>query len=178
MLRKTFFLIIFSCSLLTSFGQKKSYIFMGNMGIGYADRTTCFAKGSYFTYQVLKNRISFGFLEASKKRTEYSNGDYEDALITNLTVKYSRNLSLKSFSFLPELGLGLVSGNWTKNSNDNTEQLQIGLGLEVGFGLEYCLKNHLILRMGYNQGLHFRSLTGNSSILFGVGWKCFKEDNK
>src|SRR5688500_10976961 len=82
--------------------QKRSIVFTPNLGIGFADGTTCLALGGNLGYQLSENRISICILSGSKKRREYSNGDFKDALIGNFTLKYSKIFHKKSISIIPD----------------------------------------------------------------------------
>ncbi len=162
--------------LLSGYAQQKSLVLMPNIGTGLADGTSCLAIGGNFGYQFFNNRISMCVLAGSKKRHEYSNGDFKDALIGNFTLNYSKIIKSKSISIVPDLGLGIVTGKWAENSDGNGEHLQIGFGSTFGCGIEYSLKDHLLLKLGYNQALLFKDFSGNGAILCGVGYKLYKKN--
>jgi opacity protein-like surface antigen len=153
-------------------------VFIPNIGIGFADRTSCLAIGSNVGYQFSNNRISVDFLIATKKRHEYSNGDFKDLLIGNATLRYSRIFKKGSISIVPDLGLGLVTGKWTKHSDGTGEYIQSGFGLAFGGGIEYSPMDHLLLKLSYNQALLIKDFSGNGAVLFGVGLKFLKKTDK
>ena len=77
-------------------------------GIGFADTTSFFASDFSLGYEFKKNRIEFNFQNGSKKRVEYSNGDFADELMLNYTLTYSRLFTKNKFSLVPNIGLGYV----------------------------------------------------------------------
>ncbi|MFM9943665.1 MAG: hypothetical protein ACKVQB_00385 [Bacteroidia bacterium] len=167
--------IFYFAFLLPVYAQQKSLVFIPNIGIGFADGTSCLALGGNWGYQFFKNRISMSVLSGAKKRTEYSNGDFKDALIGNFTLNFSRIFKSKSISIIPDLGLGIVTGKWAENSDGNGEHLQIGFGLAFGCGIEYSLKDHFLLKLSYDQALLFKDFSGNGAILCGIGYKLYKK---
>lgn len=161
---------------LPVFAQQKSVVLIPNAGIGFADGTTCLALGSNLGYQFSTNRISLCLLSGAKKRHDYSNGDFKDALIGNFTLKYSKIFDTRSISVIPDLGLGIVTGNWAKNADGNGEHLQIGFGLAFGCGIEYALMDHLFLKLSYDHALLAKDFSGNGAILCGIGLKFYKKN--
>jgi len=154
-----------------SFSQEKSVVITPNVGLGFADGTSCLAFGANIGYQFNTNRISLCYLSGSKKRTEYSNGDFADALIGNITLTYSKIFNNGKVSFVPDLGLGYVSGSWTENSDGNGKNLQSGFGLTFGCGIEFSLTDNLLFKLSYDHALLITDFSGNGAILCGVGFQ-------
>ena len=136
---------------LSGQAQQKSIVLIPKVGVGFADGTSCLAIGSDVGYQFSKNRISVGLLIGSKKRQEYSNGNFKDLLIGNATLKYSRIFKKGSIAIVPDLGLGFVTSKWTKHSDGTGEYIQSGFGLSFGCGIEYFPMDHLLLKLSYDQ---------------------------
>ena len=161
--------------LLPVYAQQRSIVFTPNVGIGFGDGTSCLAIGSNLGYQFSNNRISICYLVGSKKRHEYINGDFKDLLIANFTLKYSKSFNYKSISIIPDLGLGSVTGSWVENSDGNGEHIQFGFGLAFGWGIEYSLRDHLLLKLSYDQARLFKDFSGNGAVLCGIGLKLYKK---
>ena len=90
-MKRLILLILFLFSILFSgYTQRNSVVVIPKIGVGYADKTTCFTFGSNIGYQYSNNRISLAFLLGAKKRQEYSNGDYKDLIIGNATLTHSK----------------------------------------------------------------------------------------
>lgn len=168
------FLLVAIVCLATSFSlsaQQNSFLIIPRVGLGFADGTTCLPFGLNLGYEFSSNRISLNILTGAKKRTDYSNGDYKDALITNVTLSYSKIFKTKKIQVIPDLGAGLVSGSWKRNSDGNGEHLQTGFGLTFGCGAEYPVKEFLSFGLSYAQALLFDDFSGNGAILCGVVFK-------
>ena len=153
-------------------------------GIGFADNTSFFTTDFSLGYEFKQNRIEFNIQGGSKKRKDYSNGEFSDALITNFTLNYSRLITKNKFSIVPNLGLGSVSGRWkTTQSGVNpfdpnysvTSGLLTGFGLNYGIGFEYSIFRFLSLSLNYNEALLLSDLSGNRSILGGFIFKISKK---
>lgn len=168
-----FLLTAMACiaTVFTISAQKNSFLFMPKVGLGFADRTTCVPLGLDLGYEFSTNRISLDILVGAKKRTNYANGDHKDALIANMTLSFSKIFKKNKILVIPDLGVGLVSGNWKRNSDGNGEHFQTGLGLAFGCGVEYPVKEYLSLGLSYEQALLLNDFSGNGSILCGVIFK-------
>ena len=160
--------MVYIATVSTLSAQQNSFLLMPKIGWGFADRTTCVPFGLDLGYEFSTTRISLDILIGAKKRTEYANRDYKDALIANMTLSFSKIFKKKKILMIPNLGAGLVSGSWKRNSDGNGEHFQTGLGLTFGCGAEYPVKEYLSLGLSYAQALLLNDFSGNSAILCGV----------
>lgn len=170
----------------SSYSQKSSFNIKLQLGPAYADTTIFLASDFSLGYEIKKNRIEFNIQSGSKKRAEYTNGDFADALMTNYTFTYSRLFTKNKFSLIPILGAGYVSGQWeTAYYEDNSNNLPVtlpkkelltGFGLNYGVGMEYSLLRYMSLSLTYNEALLFSDLSGNRALFGGVIFKISKKD--
>ena len=145
--------------------QKNSFLVIPKVGLGFADGTTCMPLGLDLGYEFSTNRISLDILVAAKKRTDYSNGDFKDAMISNITLSYSKIFKKKNIFVIPDLGMGLVSGSWKKHSDGTGKYFQTGFGLTFGCGAEYTVKDYLSLGLRYSHALLLKDCSGNGELL-------------
>lgn len=178
--------LILSLFLLQSLavsGQNSAITIKPSYGLGYADATWFDPSNLSLGYQFNRNRVELNIQGGSKKRLVYSNGDFEDVLMSNYTITYSRLWTKKRFSFYPSLGLGHVSGRWKITQNGgfgwaSEGKLLTGFGLNYGLALEFDILKWLSLNLCYNEALLLSDLTGNRSVLIGPVFKIFRKGKK
>ena len=184
-MNKTYLLLIiplFCFNIIVA--QKNAVTIKLLPGVGFADTTSFFALEVGVGYEFKKNRLEFNIQSGSKKRKEYGNGDFADAMITNYTLTYSRLFTKNKLTFTPKLGAGYVSGRWKTTEtgywfdpNYRLEsELLTGFGLNYGVGVEYSLLKFLSLTLNYNEALLLTDLSGNRAIAGGVIFKLSKRE--
>lgn len=172
-MKKVILMLIFCSIILSSlFSEQNSFVIVPNVGLGFGDGDSGFALGGFFGYQFSGSRVSLYLLTASAKRHDYSNGDFKDSLISNFVLKYSKIINTGQLYIVPDIGLGIVTGNWKKHETyASGEEQQSGFGLAFGCGIEYLFKDNLLLRFSYEHALLFGDFSGNGAILGGIGLK-------